>query len=242
MYKSPTENSMPPATTHLRPELWLRDEHRELWDERGFMSRYRANREQLQGLVPESPGQNLALTVLYVPYSLDSGTSVVPRNVQRFRGGLVFKADRPLYHSTRGLRVIKREVPRVVGGERVHVLAARGWMHLQHPLLPRPMLSGVNTTRGERETTGYGPFDRQPDIIPADNHVPFKFRVSGLGFHASGLNLDWLPELRRRVSRFSRWRGGSKRQFEHNANHQSTKESQSCKSCFTKSWRVCKVN
>ena len=31
------------------------------------------------------------------------------RNVQRFRGGLVFKAHGLLYHSTLGLRVIKRE-------------------------------------------------------------------------------------------------------------------------------------
>ena len=30
------------------------------------------------------------------------------RNVQRFRGGLVFKAHRHLYHSTLGLRVIKK--------------------------------------------------------------------------------------------------------------------------------------
>ena len=35
----------------------------------------RAKREQLctKGLLPESEGQNLALTVFYVPYSLDSG-------------------------------------------------------------------------------------------------------------------------------------------------------------------------
>ena len=31
------------------------------------------------------------------------------RNVQQFRGGLVFKAHRLLYHPTLGLRVIKRE-------------------------------------------------------------------------------------------------------------------------------------
>jgi len=31
------------------------------------------------------------------------------RNVQRFRGGLVFKAHRLVYHSTLGLRVTKRE-------------------------------------------------------------------------------------------------------------------------------------
>ena len=30
------------------------------------------------------------------------------RNVQRFRGGLVFKAHRLLYHSTLGLRVVKK--------------------------------------------------------------------------------------------------------------------------------------
>ena len=31
------------------------------------------------------------------------------RNVQRFQGGLVFKAHRLLYHSTLGLRVIKKK-------------------------------------------------------------------------------------------------------------------------------------
>ena len=39
--------------------------------------RVRAKRAQLhrfQGLLPESQGHNLALTVLYVPYSLISGT------------------------------------------------------------------------------------------------------------------------------------------------------------------------
>jgi len=38
--------------------------------------RFRAKSEQLQrfkGLLPEGHGQNLALTVLYVPYSLESG-------------------------------------------------------------------------------------------------------------------------------------------------------------------------
>jgi len=32
-----------------------------------------------------------------------------PENVQRFRGGLVFKARRLLYHSILGLRVIKKK-------------------------------------------------------------------------------------------------------------------------------------
>jgi hypothetical protein len=33
----------------------------------------------------------------------------IRRNVKRFRGGLVFKAHRLVYHSTLGLRVIKKE-------------------------------------------------------------------------------------------------------------------------------------
>ena len=35
---------------------------------------------------------------------------LLDRNVQRFRGGLVFMAHRLLYHSTLGLRVIKRNL------------------------------------------------------------------------------------------------------------------------------------
>jgi len=37
------------------------------------------------------------------------------RNVKRFRGGLVLKAHRLLYHSTLGLRVIKKKKSRVEG-------------------------------------------------------------------------------------------------------------------------------
>ena len=41
------------------------------------------------------------------------------RNVQRFRGGLVFKARRLLHHPTLGLRVIKKKkVEGLVGGSR----------------------------------------------------------------------------------------------------------------------------
>jgi len=35
---------------------------------------------------------------------------VLHRNVQRFRGGLVFKDHRLLYHSTLGLRVVKKKM------------------------------------------------------------------------------------------------------------------------------------
>ena len=34
---------------------------------------------------------------------------ILHRNVQRFRGGIISKAYRPLYHSTRGLGVMKKK-------------------------------------------------------------------------------------------------------------------------------------
>jgi len=50
--------------------------------------------------------------------------------VKRFRGGLVFKAHRLLYHSTLGLRVIKKKKGRtVVGGEGEDMVP---------PAIPRP--------------------------------------------------------------------------------------------------------
>ena len=38
-----------------------------------------------------------------------SACRLLRRNVKRFRGGLVFKAHRLLYHSTLGLRVIEKK-------------------------------------------------------------------------------------------------------------------------------------
>ena len=40
---------------------------------------------------------------------LDDGIQSDMHNVKRFRGGLVFKAHRLLYHSTLGSRVIKKK-------------------------------------------------------------------------------------------------------------------------------------
>ena len=51
--------------------------------------------------VDRSSGANL------VQFSISE--RLLRRNVKRFRGGLVFKADRLLYHSTLGLRVIKKK-------------------------------------------------------------------------------------------------------------------------------------
>ena len=41
-----------------------------------------------------------------------SPEQLLHKNVQRFRGGLVFKAHRLLYHTTLGLRVIKKKKTR----------------------------------------------------------------------------------------------------------------------------------
>jgi len=51
-------------------------------------------------------------TLRYVPartLASNERVSLLSRNVQRFRGGLVCKAHRLLYHSTLGLRVIKKK-------------------------------------------------------------------------------------------------------------------------------------
>ena len=61
------------------------------------------------------------------------GVHQLRRNVKRFRGGLVFKAHRLLYHSTLGLRIIKkrrRGCTSRAGGEDGEVSA------LQHRNLP----------------------------------------------------------------------------------------------------------
>jgi hypothetical protein len=44
------------------------------------------------------------------------------RNVQRFQGGLVFQAHRPLYHSTLGLRVTKKRRRGVPSSHRMRTL------------------------------------------------------------------------------------------------------------------------
>ena len=40
---------------------------------------------------------------------MGGGEQLLSRNVERFRGGLVSKAHRLLYHSTLGLRVMKKK-------------------------------------------------------------------------------------------------------------------------------------
>ena len=51
------------------------------------------------------------LSVLLLEEAVDERLQLLYRNVQRFRGGLVFKAHRLVYHSTLGSRVIKKKGP-----------------------------------------------------------------------------------------------------------------------------------
>jgi len=66
------------------------------------------------------------ISALVVAVPCGSGTlnlrTILYRNVQQFRGGLVFKAHRLLYHSTLGLRVIKNRR----GGLPLHLCPGRG--------------------------------------------------------------------------------------------------------------------
>jgi len=54
--------------------------------------------------------------------------------VKRFRGGLVFKAHRLLYHSTLGLRVIKKKKKKTLQGEKLRSLG----------FLPRSLLHSLD--------------------------------------------------------------------------------------------------
>jgi len=53
--------------------------------------------------------ENLRIVVNPSKVQFSIQEQILLRNVQRFRGGLVFKAHRLLYHSTLDLRVIKKK-------------------------------------------------------------------------------------------------------------------------------------
>ena len=54
----------------------------------GSFQAKRGQRKRFQGLLPESQGQNLALTVLHVLYSLDSGLSKVNADTEMKMQGM----------------------------------------------------------------------------------------------------------------------------------------------------------
>ena len=56
-----------------------------------------------------SAGASFRTVLQHKTSTLTESVKLLYRNVQRFRGGLVFKAHRPLYHPTLGSRVIKKK-------------------------------------------------------------------------------------------------------------------------------------
>ena len=66
-----------------------------------------------------SQGHSMALTVLYVSRSPDSG------GVKQFRGGLEFKPHRLLYHSTLGLRVRKKKTKTPIASQNAVFVTTR---------------------------------------------------------------------------------------------------------------------
>ena len=62
------------------------------------------------------PNDGTKIKFIYEPGRYEQ---LLRRNVKRFRGGLVFKAHRLLYHSTLGLRVIKKKNKKYSFGFRV---------------------------------------------------------------------------------------------------------------------------
>ena len=75
---------------------------------------------------------------LYSSVQFSNYEQVLRRVVLRFRGGLVFQAQRMLYHSTLGSRVIKKKIP-VGGGPGPE----RGYQNLSGHIPKR----GTSTTR-----------------------------------------------------------------------------------------------
>ena len=94
--------------------LWLLSERevaRKTDDKAEEVYRFRAKRERLkwlQRLLPASQGQKLALTVLYVPYSLDDCSQRAPSGSfrgARLRGGSM---KRPTRYSSRNYQFLSR--------------------------------------------------------------------------------------------------------------------------------------
>ena len=88
------------------------------------------------------------------------------RDVKRFRGGLVFKAHRPLYHSTLGLRVIKKKREGTSSGGRA----------LRRSCLLAKISSGTPASFSSCSTPR-GPVRRQLDTHrprQTSTHAPFE--------------------------------------------------------------------
>ena len=109
--------------------------------------------------------------------------------MKRFRGGLLFQAHRLLYHSTLGLRVIKKKRRRRIDY----------WLTKTHRLLAKKYREGhaVVSTRPRPP-----PLELAREVVlPCQACHPLLFRVSGFAFLVSGFRFQFSGS-RFRVSGF----------------------------------------
>jgi len=100
---------------------------------------------------------------LFTISHLEIGEQLLYRNVQRFRGGLVFKAHRLLYHSTLGLRVIKKK-KNLESGVGVHHLPAKNRINV---------ISRLETGANAKVLIHHLPSEHRVEV----QHLPSKKRV-----------------------------------------------------------------
>ena len=82
------------------------------------------------------------------------------RNVKRFRGGLVFKAHRLVYHSTKGLRVIKQKrrssYARQGAGMRICIFAIFAWFLNDWTSENNPLLFSAKVAENDSPNVNWG--------------------------------------------------------------------------------------
>ena len=94
-----------PTQSHISPSILV-------YEEKGSKPVWRTNPSQwrrLRSTATNHAGGAAAWRLVFAVRGFD-------RNVKRFRGGLVFKARRWLYHSTLGSRVIKKKKKALLDG------------------------------------------------------------------------------------------------------------------------------
>jgi len=96
-------------------------------------------------------------------------------NVQRFRGGLVFKAHRLVYHSTLGLRVIKKKKACQGSGTK-----STTWSSSSRQTTPSSRLGAYELVQG-------GPFDGGGWRVENVRCTVYGVRVQGAGCRVQGV-------------------------------------------------------
>ena len=113
-----------------------------------------------------------------------SGRERLAKNAERFRGGLIFKAHGLLYHSTPGMRVIKKKKKLRVDRFRVS-----DSVFLASELSSRGAGLGNRVSGFRSPVSGLGTCARVSKFRSRDSGADLGFQVSGPGFRISGFEL-----------------------------------------------------